>query len=108
MENNALNAKIEQMEQSELTMDIYRDLAVLYIIKDHLDKQNPVVSELRDVLPEYRKYIDIKRKYQRKELTESAVILAMQNVCTEIKQFVRTLYSSTDMPEEREQIRRIG
>lgn len=68
---------------------------------------NIVKEELSDILPEYTKYREIKRKYQKKELTESAVILAMQNVCSEIRQFIQTLYSSTDMQEERNQIHKM-
>lgn len=103
-----LNNIIDELEGEDALFDICQELAAFYIIQDHMFKSEPkneVVSEFKDILPEYRKYVDIKRKYQKKELTESAVILSMQNVCTEIKQFLRTLYSCTDMPEEREQIR---
>lgn len=103
-----LNNIIDELESEESLFDICQELAAFYIIQDHMFKSEPkneVVNEFKDILPEYRKYVDIKRKYQKKELTESAVILSMQNVCTEIKQFLRTLYSCTDMPEEREQIR---
>lgn len=99
---------IDELQSEESLFDICQELAAFYIIQDHMFKNEPkneVVTEFKDILPEYTKYIDIKRKYQKRELTESAVILSMQNVCTEIKQFLRTLYSSTDMPEEREQIK---
>ena len=99
---------IDELQSEESLFDICQELAEFYIIQDHMFKnesKNEVVTEFKEILPEYRKYIEIKRKYQQKQLTESAVILSMQNVCTEIKQFLRTLYSSTDMPEEREQIK---
>lgn len=102
-----INATIEELEQGTTNFDVCEKLAWLYTIKQYHENypSNSVADELKDILPEYKKYIKIKKKYQKKELTESAVILSMQNVCTEIKQFIRILYSSTDMPEEREQIK---
>ena len=102
-----INTIVDELENENSLFDICQELAAFYIIQDHINssKPNEVVSEYSDILPEYHKYVDIKKKYQKKELTESAVLLSMQNVCTEIKQFIRTLYSSTDMPEEREQIK---
>ena len=102
-----INRTIQELENGITNFDTCQKLAWLYTIKQYHDNYpvNSVADELKDILPEYKKYIKIKKKYQKKELTESAVILSMQNVCTEIKQFIRTLYSSTDMPEEREQIK---
>lgn len=102
-----INNIIDELESEDSLFDICQQLAAFYIIQDHMqkDKSSEVVAEYSDILPEYHKYVEIKKRFQQKQLTESAVLLSMQNVCSEIKQFIRTLYSSTDMPEEREQIK---
>ena len=105
-----INETIKELEHRDTDFFNCNNLASLYIVRDHYkpeysnEASKSVTSELSDILPEYTKYKEIKRKYQLKEMTESSVILAMQNVCSEIKQFIQTLYSSTDMKEEREQI----
>ena len=67
-------------------------------------KKKEVIKEYSDILPQYKAYCETKRKYQMKETTERAVLDCMTNVCTEIKEFVATLYNNTEMPEEREKI----
>lgn len=111
-----INSTIEELENSSTTFDTCNKLASLYIVRQHLQKDNePVVqtvvhkveTELQDILPHYRKYCDIKRQYQLKEIPESAVYRAMNIVCTEIKEFLHILYSSTDTQEERTIIRQM-
>ena len=107
-----INETIEQLENGATTFDTCSKLASLYIVRDNLTKTqepvyNKVETELNDILPQYRMYCEVKRKYQLKELTDQAVYLAMQDVCTEIREFIQTLYSSTDTPQEREMIRNL-
>ena len=86
-------------------------LASLYIVRDHLKPveknviNKDVTKELNDILPQYKQYCDIKRRYQMHELTAEAVIQSLRLVCKEIDEFIHILYSSTDMEEERIQIR---
>lgn len=58
--------------------------------------------ELDDILPQYRKYCEVKREYQLGNTSKDNVIVAMNNVCKEITEFINSLYSHTDMQEERE------
>ena len=104
-----INNTIEELENSDTTFSNCNKLASLYIVREHYQKplKSPGTSvehELSDILPRYKLYCEIKRKYQLHEITQEGVIVAMQNVCKEIKEFMQTLYSSTDMPEERKLI----
>jgi len=64
-----------------------------------------VKKELADILPSYYEYVDLKRDYQMGNISESRVIKSLKFVCIEIREFVDTLYSSTDMNKERKCIR---
>lgn len=44
----------------------------------------------------------MKREYQLGNTSKDNVIVSMNNVCKEIKEFISLLYSSTDMQEERD------
>lgn len=104
---NEVNNTITELENGDTTFASCQKLASLYIIRDnfkHAETKNEVEHELADILPQYKEYCNIKRRYQLKELTESAVITAMQGVCKEITEFIQMLYGSTDMPEERTMI----
>lgn len=107
-----INEAIYQLENGSTTYDTCSKLASLYIVKDKLINPLPsmvdrVETELNDILPQYKMYCTVKRKYQLNELTEKAVYLAMQDVCTEIKEFIQTLYSGTDTQEERNMIKEL-
>lgn len=97
---------ISDLENSDTTLENCRILADMYIIRDTYSRRNSntVEKELNDILPQYRRYRDIKRKYQLQEVTESAVINSIYNVCKELKEFIQTLYSSTDTQAERDAI----
>ena len=100
---------IEDLENANTTFDNCLKLASLYIVRDNFERANKaanfneleVVQELNDILPQYRHYCDTKRRYQLKEVTQQAVEYDLQEVCREIQEFIHTLYSSTDFPEER-------
>lgn len=97
---------IQDLENSDTTLDNCKILADMYIIRDQYYSNNPnkVEQELNDILPQYQLYRDIKRKYQLQEVTDSAVINSIYNVCKELQEFIQTLYSSTDTQAERDAI----
>lgn len=101
---------IDELENMPTTFDTCMKLASLYIVRDKYKpplqtvvdtKYDEVKQELSDILPAYKKYCTIKRKFQLHEIPASAVITGIDMVCREIDEFIRTLYSSTDMIEER-------
>lgn len=109
--------EIEKLEKGSTTYDSCAKLASLLYIRDYYkDKEHrepsekldikgeEVIKEYSDILPQYKAYCETKRKYQMKETTERAVLDHMTNVCTEIKEFIATLYNNTEMPEERDKI----
>ena len=66
------------------------------------NKYDRTTKELSDILPSYLQYINTKRKYQLREISDEAVYINMKALCREIKEFIQTLYSSTDTEKERE------
>ena len=86
-------------------------LAALYDIRDRLSTQNspPDVTEneLDDILPCYRSYKEVKRKYQLGETGKEPVIDSFRLLCSEIREFIQTLFSGTDTPQEREQLKEL-
>ena len=104
-----IDAMIKMCENSENSLSNVRNLASLYIIQDRLKNatQRTVDSterELSDILPQYKEYCTIKRKYQLRILPETAVHRSMQFLCKEIEEFIKTLYNNTDTKEERAMI----
>lgn len=108
-----IDSTIDELEQGETTFANCEKLASLYIIKEHF-KQYPLVlrglydeveDELNDIAPQYKSYCEIKREYQLGKTTKEAVIKSIKGVCKEIEEFLQILYSNTDMPEEREQLK---
>lgn len=106
-----INNTIEELERGDTTFANCQKLSCLYIVREHLQNSTheavntQVAKELNDILPQYKRYCEVKRRYQMHELTIEAVLQSMQIVCNEIDEFMRTLYSSTDTAEEREYIR---
>ena len=97
---------IKDIENKNTTLDNCRILADMLIIQHFYNSsKNGVEEELSDILPQYRNYCRIKRRYQLKEVSETQVLNSLRLVCSEIEDFFHTLYSSTDMPEEREQLK---
>lgn len=111
-----INNTIAELESSSTTFANCQKLASLYIVREHYknsftavvdgynEVENNVIYEYKDILPDYQHYCNVKRQYQLGEVTELAVISAMEEVCKEVKEFITTLYSSTDIPKERELI----
>ena len=92
---------IKELENADTNFSNCDKLASLYIIRDHNTVADEVTEELSDILPHYSIYCDKKRDYQVNKVGEDAIINALQVVCNEIMEFIQTLYSSTDMAEER-------
>lgn len=98
---------IKTLENSDNSLHNARNLASLYIIQDRMKsraqaKMDNVESELQDVLPQYKEYKDIKKKFQMRLLPQTAVQRSMKVLCTEIKEFLLILYNNSDMQEERD------
>lgn len=99
---------IIELEKGETTFASCQKLASLYIVRDKFQPTaNKVESELSDILPQYKEYCSIKRRYQLGEIESGMVVTALQGVCKEITEFIQILYGSTDMPTERELLRQM-
>ena len=111
MDINAIIDNIEELENASTTVDNVKELASLYIVRKNYKNRNlpeyhnESTKELEDILPQYSKYIEIKRQYQLGNVSEQAVRKAIRRVCKEIFEFINTLYSCTDMKDERDCIR---
>lgn len=109
-----INNTIEELENSRTTYENCLKLASLYIVRENINfKEKPntdenkavyndVVKEYSDILPAYSDYCESKRKYQMNEIPAKKVLNEMENVCNEIVEFIKTLYSSSDIVEERQ------
>jgi len=110
-----IDSTIDELERGDTTFVNCERLASLYIIKEHYQKYplvlrglyDEVEEELNDIAPQYKSYCEIKRDYQLGKTTKEAVIKAMHGVCKEIEDFIQLLYSSTDMPEERDELKQL-
>lgn len=96
MDVKDINRTIAELEQDSTTFENCEKLASLYIVRDNFNQ-----DEVEDILPQYLKYIDIKKRYQLGEVSEKLVEKQMKAVCKELSEFLHQLYSSTDLPEER-------
>lgn len=100
-----INDLIDELEQSDTSLSNVRNLSALYNVKTHLlgtELYSNTTKELNDILPSYLRYIEVKRKYQLHEINIDGILIELKNVCKEIQEFIQTLYSSTDTPEERD------
>lgn len=94
---------IEELENGNTTYDNCIKLSALYTVRDNL--KSDTEKELNDILPQFRMYVAVKRKYQLKELSKDDLIFAMKSMCRDIEEFIDTLYNNTELPEERELIK---
>lgn len=106
MDINDINRTIQELKEDSTTFENCERLAHLYTVREHLFK-NEVQKEFDDILPQYSKYVSMKRKYQLGEISEAAIEKQIKLVCKEISEFMHTLYSATDMPIEREYIKKM-
>ena len=101
MDIKYIDKLISEFENSEESLSNIRALSSLYIIRDHCN-QDVVEQELDDILPQYKSYCEIKKRFQMKQLPEQAVFTAMNNLCRELSEFIHILYSNTDTKTERQ------
>ncbi len=112
MDLDLINNTIEELENSDTTFINCQNLASLYAVRENyklrsslLTEDEAVAKELSDLFPQYRKYREIKRKYQLNELSEKAVTSSMELLCKELQEFLMILYRNSDLPEERKSIK---
>lgn len=100
---------ITELESGETTFDSCLKLASLYICRDNVLKSkyedgnnvNDVITEYSDILPSYYKYCDCKKEYQLGYKSEDYVTHSMVDLCTEIEEFIQTLFRNTESPDDR-------
>lgn len=100
MDIKEINEMIQELEESDTTYNNAMDLASLYTVRDNI-----TLEELDDILPTYNQYCRIKRDYQMNKRTIEPVLVEINRVCNEIAEFIKTMYSNTDTPEERKIIK---
>ena len=113
MDLQVIRNTIQDLENADNTFDNCAKLASLYIICNEAEKwkidtkSTTTESELKDILPAYKQYIQAKRNYQLNGTSEDQTSKYMGFLCKEIYEFVVSLYSSTDTPDERNHIRNL-
>ena len=100
MDISEIERTIKQLEDGDTTLESCRKLATLYVVRDNLTTDN-VEKELNDIVPCYRRYIQIKRDYQTGRATDDLLVNSMESVCKEITEFIETLYNNTELFKER-------
>ena len=100
---------IKELENDDTNFVNCQKLASLYIVRQYYEppkdlNSTAVEQELNDILPKYRQYCEVKKRYQLNQATNQQVIDVLKDLCREIQEFYHTLYSGTDMPEERDEL----
>ena len=103
MDLREITDTIEELENGDTTFDSCIKLSALYNVRDNL--KSDTEKELNDILPQFRMYVVVKKKYQLKELSNEDLIFAMKSMCRDIEEFISTLYQNTELQEERELIK---
>lgn len=98
MNKTEVTEMIAELEQSDATYQNCNDLAALYKVRDEFDK---VKAEIDDILPAYKRYVEVKKNYQQGKASKDSVLDSQNLVCREIFDLIKTLYSCSDMPLER-------
>lgn len=113
-----VESTIKELEEGPTTLESCRKLAVLYIVRENNKNANlrdfsalqpgdtVVEQEYSEILPSYREFCEIKRKFQLHEIPKEGVMEKLSLLCIEIQEFLNTLYITTHSPEERELIER--
>lgn len=107
-----VESTIVKLENEDTTFENCEKLASLYIVRDYYLKSlkqagNEAEHELNDILPQYKKYVELKRRYQMSEISEKPIENSIKAVCKEISEFIKIMYQCTDMPIEREYIKKM-
>lgn len=103
MDINIINQAIQDLENTEINSAVIKELAALYIIRDKYNYSNttdPDQSDV-DILPSYRRYQTIKRKFQLGEISEDALVPNMKLIMEELEEFLLLLYTNTYLRKER-------
>ena len=87
------------------TFDSCIKLSALYSVRDNLHSDTQ--KELEDVLPQFKMYVAVKKKYQLGELHADDLKFAMRSMCWDISEFLETLYNNTELQDERETIHKM-
>ena len=97
-----IEESIIELENGATTFDNAIKLASLYILKENLKPPNDMVgSELQDIFPQYRHYVETRRNFQLGKISEKEMLKILTYLCQEIKEFLEALYASTSSAEER-------
>ena len=110
---NEIRDTITKLENSKTTFDTCNKLASLYTILWYHNLQvqetpkNDVVNELSDILPAYSQYVKVKTDYKLNRTTKESVIYSIELLDKEITEFIDILFSSSEMPEEREKLKQM-
>lgn len=110
MDINSIIEEIQTLESGPTTVNNVIELASLYIVKEQLQNGNMpgingLQTEIKDILPAYNKYCEVKRKYQLNEISDDAVIYQLELVLQEIEDLICTIYRGTNMRKERRKIK---
>lgn len=105
-----INAGINELFNSPLTLSNARNLSALIVVQSYMknaiqSKPDALEQELNDILPRYKEYCNIKRDYQLGKLSEDDIIISMRRVCKEVKEFLLSLYENTETAQERTQLK---
>ena len=81
-----IDGMITELENTLQSFTDLQRLADLYIIKDAqksrlnsiVDASNVTLQELNDILPQFKNYCMIKKRYQLNELPKQTVVYAMK------------------------------
>lgn len=113
---------VDKMLQGSPTAQNMRDVALLSLwlrfedseynsqpeIKNAVQtKSEQQTKELNDTFPAYSEFINAKKRYRRGEIDKQALLKIHSFLIKEIKDFLQSLYSSTDFEEERQQLNEI-
>jgi len=98
---NKINDTILELEAGDTTYENCIKLAALYTIQSRTSNDTGE-TELNEILPQYKKYCEVKRRHYFDEVTVEAVHESLNYLCIEIQEFLDTLYIGTSSPDERE------
>lgn len=103
MQIESINNAIAELETAETTIKNVEELACLYTVRDKLQAHSN--SAQPTMFPYYNRYVQDKRRFQKKELSQDIIREDIQNVCIEIIEFLTMLYSCTDSEFERQEVK---
>ena len=102
-----IEESIVQLENAQTTFSNAFKLSALYIIRNNMKhglkvKSDAVESELKDILPQYRHYVAVRKEHQQGKTTDAEIMTILELLCIEVKEFLQALYASTTQQKERD------